>query len=344
MQIEKKVLAQLEKCYAVAPLTYHGESCFLVAAEKHERCLLFSAQGALLDTVWHGPGGVMTMEHVPDTDGAFLATHEFYSPNDSQNAKIVLAYPTQHGWQIKTLANLPFVHRFTIVSTNHGRYVVAATLKSAHAFKDDWTCPGRIWAAPLPDNDVLLRDAPPLQFTAIQSGLFKNHGFFKYQEGTDTHLLFGAQNGVFHVTPPASAQDAWAVECILDKPTSDMALIDLDGDGERELVTYSPFHGEALTIYKKDSTGYTAVYTHAEPLAFLHAICAGTLQNKAVMVLGHRAGARNLCLLQYQNGYTLTVIDSDIGPANAMLLHANGNEAIVCANRETDEIALYQVL
>ena len=51
---------------------------------------------------WSGPG----------SDDIFLATHKFYSPNDSKEAKIILAYPEDGEWKVRTLAELPFVHRF----------------------------------------------------------------------------------------------------------------------------------------------------------------------------------------------------------------------------------------
>ena len=39
MRITKKVLSQLEKNYALAPLHYQGKAHFLVACERENRCL-----------------------------------------------------------------------------------------------------------------------------------------------------------------------------------------------------------------------------------------------------------------------------------------------------------------
>ena len=103
MQVEKKVLANLTKCYSIAPLTYQGRFHFLVAAEKTDRCILFDETGKEVDTVWEGPGGVMTMVQVPGSDGQFLATHKFYSPNDSKEAKLVTVTPADGVWEVKTL-------------------------------------------------------------------------------------------------------------------------------------------------------------------------------------------------------------------------------------------------
>ena len=108
MHIEKKVISHLNKCYAMSELEYRGKHCFLVAAEKHDPCYLFAEDGTQLETVWEEPGGVMTMTPVPGGNGAFLATHKFYSPNDSKEAKIVIATPkAEGGWEIRTLTDAP---------------------------------------------------------------------------------------------------------------------------------------------------------------------------------------------------------------------------------------------
>ena len=51
MKVEKKVISNVNKCYAMAELNYRGEHCFLVAAEKQNPCYLFAEDGTKLETV-----------------------------------------------------------------------------------------------------------------------------------------------------------------------------------------------------------------------------------------------------------------------------------------------------
>lgn len=341
--MKKTVMAELEKCYSIAPLYYKGKQHILVAAEKQDRCILFDAQGNEKATVWEGPGGVMTMVQVPETDGQFLATHKFYSPNDSKEAKIIIATPDGNGtWEIRTLADLPFVHRFDILNSGGEHYLIACTLKSGHTYKDDWSSPGKVYAAKLPVDLSGLDDAHQLQMEVIRDGLLKNHGYYRVTEDGEESALVCSENGVFRFYPPNEQRDNWEIEQLLDLPASDATLVDLDGDGKMELVVLSPFHGEDVFIYKKMAAGYERVYQYPEKAEFLHAIWSGKLGGKTVVVLGHRKGARRLFALMWEDGhYTFKTLDDDCGPANAYGYTYEGEDILVTTNREINQIARY---
>ena len=65
------------------------------------------------------------------------------------------------------------------------------------------------------------------------------------------------------------------------------------------------------------------------------------------VLIGHRKGERNLLFFRCTDAEKLTftadLLDSDVGPANVLHYTNNGEDYILSANREIDEIALYKV-
>ena len=120
MQAEKKVIGSLNKCYACGTFRYDGEDHLIIAAEKKDPCYSFTFDGEMKDTLWTQPGGVMTVLQFDDDHPVLMATYQFYSPNDSANAKIVYYTKGTDGWECHVLCDLPFVHRFGIVKRNGG--------------------------------------------------------------------------------------------------------------------------------------------------------------------------------------------------------------------------------
>ena len=343
MKATKAVIGNLEKCYALGTFFYDGAEHIAVAAEKQSPCYTFDADGNRVDTLWEGPGGVMTLAQVPGAP-ILLATRKFYSPNDSAQASIVYCRKTGGEWVTETLCDLPFVHRFGILTRGGRHYLIACTLKSAHAFKNDWTCPGRVWVAPLPEDVTAYSADHQLQLQPLVSGLTKNHGFTICREGDDTFVVVASENGVHKVAPPSEADGEWRVERLLETPASDILYLDFDGDGERELLVLSPFHGKVLTIYKCIDGAIQPVYKHEKPLPFLHAIWGEAIDGRVYAFIGCREGDRDLIALYYdgeRGRYIYDVLDQGAGAANVLYHRAGGRNLLFAANRETDEIALY---
>lgn len=89
--------------------------------------------------------------------------------------------------------------------------------------------------------------------------VLKNHGCCKAEVDGVLRSYVAANEGVFECTPPESAEGTWEIKQVLDEASSDMAFADFDNDGELEMLTISPFHGEKISIFKK---------TDAEKLTF----------------------------------------------------------------------------
>ncbi len=350
MKIEKQVIASLNKCYSISPLDYKGTPCFLVAAEKHDPCYLFDEDGTLLETVWDEPGGVMTMVPVPNGGGAFLATHQFYSPNDSANAKIVIATPvSENHWEIRTLVDAPFVHRFGILSRNGINYLLVCCLKSGHEYKDDWRSPGTCFAAVLPDDLSQFDQAHQLPLTKLKDGMLKNHGYSSVRmDGYDAAVV-GCEEGVFLFSPPAAPDQAWNIEQLLSIPTSDAVLMDFDNDGLLELGCIAPFHGASLVIYHLDVHGnYVPQWKYSRPESeteMIHATCACSVLGRPTWIVGWRKGSKDTIAITWNGSdYSTEFIDRCTGCANAMhFVDRKGQDVIIATNREIDEVARYTI-
>ncbi len=345
MNVEKKVLKNLNKCYSIAPLNYDGDYDILVAAEKQDPCYLFSSDGEYLDKIWDGPGGVMTMVQVPESDGQFLSTYKFYSPNDSKEAKIVTVTPNEDGhWDIQTLVDLPHVHRFDILERNGQNYLIACTLKSGHEHRDDWSSPGKVYWAKLPDDLSQFNQDNQLELEVLKDNLLKNHGYYRIVEDGVPTALISSEDGVFQFIPPEDENSEWTINTLIEEPTSDAVLIDLNGDGVKELCTIESFHGDQISIFDQVDGEYKKVYEFPEKTPFLHAIGGYEIGGVPTFVIGHRGGNQNLYAIRYNpdsEEYEYEVIDEGRGPANVFYFNDDGVDKLVATNRETDEIAMY---
>ena len=342
MEYRKQVLGSLEKCYAVSGVTVGGQPHLLVAAEKKNPCYLFDLEGNRIETVWTEPGGIMTMVPVPGKENVFLATQKFFSPNDSKEAYLACCEKGEDGWTLTKITDLPFVHRFDLIPVGDTVYVLACTLKCGHEHKDDWRFPGKLWTGVLGEDP-----AAPLELTVLREGLGHNHGYTRFVKDGVISGIVSCDLGVFRVTPPRHPGEEWSVETLLEEACSDAVLIDLDGDGQEELLTISPFHGDTLRIWHRDGNGFAPVYEYPDKLPFLHAIYGGAVYGRPTVYAGNREGERLLLGFWYDpasGGYRYDVVDRDCGPANCMLFERGGHPALLASNREVDEIAVYDIL
>ena len=347
MKFSKRVIADdLKLNYAIAMFAGDDGESFLIATEKDGPCLRFDLDGNLMETVNEGPGGVMTMAQVPGKGNQFLTTQEFYSPNcGADDARIsIVSRKGKNNWEVATLCDMPYVHRFGILQAADGRhYLIACTIKSACEYREDWRFPGKIFVAPLPDDLSVYHSDHQLKLDVLRDGQLKNHGFFVAAD--HSYCLIATAREVMKLTPPTRPGAAWDVETLLEKSVSDICLADFDEDGREELLTLSEFHGARLEIFKPDADGkYVQVYEHPAELPFLHAILSTKINGKPIAVIGHRKGERDLYIVQWNSNseaYELLRIDHDRGPANVCAYERDGKLHIIATNRETNEVALY---
>lgn len=343
MKFEKKFLTKLHRCYATSSTIIDGKRKILIATEGQGACYMYDIDDFKQSTIWDGPGGTMSMITIPGKNGDFLAVQNFFPTFQSENATIVWAKPNSNGsWEIKTLFKLPYLHRFDIITSGNKNYFLGATLCTSKTCKEDWSDPGKIYVGELPED---LNEE--INLTVIKEQLTKNHGYSRAIWNGMNVGMVTSEEGVFVVIPPQNKDNQWKVEKILDRPTGDIAVVDIDGDGVDELVTIEPFHGNSFVINKKYDEGYKKIYEYNDGIEFAHVVCGCKLRGIPTVLCGYRRNDKELFYIQCDDKDKLTfkrgVIEKGVGPSNVAIINQNKRDIIISANRELGEAALYFV-
>lgn len=77
-----------------------------------------------------------------------------------------------------------------------------------------------------------------------------------------------------------------------------MAFIDFQENGEPDMLTITPFHGDTVKIVRRTGGEYREIYK-METAEFGHAIWGGFVCGKPAAVIGHRKGRRYLMAFTY---------------------------------------------
>lgn len=338
MKINKRILGQLDTVYAPAIMEVNGLVTFLAAGDR--ACMAFNESDWKGTTVWAEPGGTMNIVPVPGRKNEFIATQAFYAGFQAQESKIVHAKcDSDSKWVITPIMTIPYLHRFDLFILNDKLCFIGGILCGDKEYKEDWSKPGKVVIGEIGEEI-----GEPFALRTILEGVRKNHGFCKGKwNHKDAYLVSGVE-GVFALYLPEKASDSWEVERLLDHEVSDMAICDLDNDGCMELATIEPFHGNRGIIYKNKDGKLTPIYEYE--YEFGHVIWGGKILNKPSFIIGGREGHRELNCFQIENGSGQIkhfTIDNTGGPTNIAVLNTGKSDLILAANRDVEEIALYEI-
>lgn len=330
----------MDKAYATAIMEIAGETNYLVATEGFGQCLAFSGKDWSVSPVWDGPGGTMSIVPIPGRRNEFIATQDFTPTFQAQESKIVHAVRGGDGkWTIRPIMTIPYLHRFDLFVLGGRLMFIGATLCQAKEFKEDWSKPGKVYVAEVPE-DI----AGPLELKPILEGLTKNHGFCRGQwKGKEAYLVSGSE-GVFALYLPETPAGQWETERLLSHEVSDIAVCDIDGDGCEEMAAIEPFHGSRGLIYKYVDGVLKPVHEHE--YEFGHVVWGGKILGKPSFIIGGRKGNRELNCFQAEAGSGRIkhfVIDNTSGPSNIAVINKENVDIVLAANREIGEIAVYEI-
>lgn len=232
--------------------------------------------------------------------------------------------------------DLPFAHRCEFI-THEGRAILVAATVSRHKENPaDWAEKGEIHLVPFgePVSDTW-------ESRVISSSVTRNHGMIKVSaSGKETVCVSGAE-GIFAIAP--AGEDSWELTRLFDREVSEMAFVDLDGDGTPELVTIEPFHGHTLNIYKNTEEGWNRKFS--DSLSFGHGLSSGVFNGRPVIVAGNRSDSLALEIFTVDNlekgAVNRKIIEEDAGPTQTQVFSFSGVDYILSANQKKHEVALY---
>lgn len=343
MKFEKKVLCEIEKCYAVLGREIGGEPYLLFAGEGNGSVRAFHGPDfSRCDLIWEGGGGTMSIVPLERREGYFMISRGFYTMVNSAESTIEIVRLQNGAFTHEPVASLPYLHRFGVLRAQDGSdYLIACSIADHKADLEDWSHPGHVYAAKLPEN---LDSSFTLELTRLPGDYTMNHGFCTAMREGCQAAFIGAREGVFAFTPPCCGNADWKVEQLVDFPVSDVAVSDLDGDGEDELALILPFHGNQYKIFKKSPDGYSEVFSYPVEQDFYHTVISATLAGEKVFVGGARRGPMHLFIVRYDHAagkYFAELVEEDAGPSNAFVLNLPGQDLLLSANREHAQAAVY---
>lgn len=331
MKFSKIFSDHLDHCYAIMRLQALERDFIVVASEENQPCYAYDLDNNFERImVWNDIGGTMTLVPIPGTLN-FLATQRFYPGFNSLHCRIVKETFNGHGWDQRVVGEYPYIHRFDIIpKTNNGEYwYIGCSIANSKKYTDDWSDPGKVWVGVYQDKQNQIQDlrALPIRIT-------KNHGYHR-MEGYS--LITGAE-GIFRLDYPTKQED-WKLTQLAQNETSDIAATDINNDGQLEYLAIEGFHGSHLRVY---DTNFKTISVSSEATPFGHAIWGGKIKNHNCFLFGWRAGKQGLELIR-DTQLSATLIGDHLGPSNVTVYEKNEHQYLLSANREANEVAIYQI-
>lgn len=333
MYVEKIKMIDLPAVYATAELNLAGRRYLAAASEaRNGRAYIIDAETFELAELWCGDAGVMNVVQIPGRN-QLLAITRFYPIFQSKEASICLLEPTEKGflspWKISEVIKLPYCHRIGVITNKNGLFVLGCQLCHDKEFQEDWTKPGAIWAASIPENTD-----GKWKLSKVFDGLTKNHGLF-IADGNQVYVC--SENGVMMFDMSCYRAGESLLPMLLSStPTSDVWI---SREGEERIVgAIEPFHGDTLSIYDLTGTAYEPKMRF--PIHFGHVIWMGTIFGRSAAIVGNRGGEKNLDILFWKTGETIT-LDRNVGPTQISVYKDGEQIRILSANHGANEVCLY---
>jgi len=335
LMIQKQRILNIKNVYTANAFRTEKGIFIGAGSETEPYVVLYYLTSNRTNRISDCPGGLMSFIPVPGQSQRFVTIMGLFPPFIGREAGLFLHENINHKWKTSKAMELPFAHRCEFVSHGNKNFLAAATVSR---FKDnpaDWSRPGEIHIIPVGEQEI------PWKSQVINTGIRRNHGMTKAIIDGKEILFVSGEEGIFSITH--TTENRWILTPVFEKEVSEMTFIDLDGDGNMELVTIEPFHGTSLNIYKKTINGWILKYS--DSLSFGHGLSSGIFKGNPVIVAGNRSDSLALETFTIDNLdkglVNRIVIEEEAGPTQTQVFSDGSVDYIMSANQKKNEVALY---
>ena len=332
----KQIVLEIESVYTANAFSVGSDSYIGAGSETKPEVYFYDIKTGISSRVSDSPGGLMSFIPVPGKQDLFISIMGLFPPFIGGEAGLFMHKRINGDWKTWRALHLPFAHRCEILNRAGKNFLFAATVSTFKENPQDWSNPGELHLIK-PD------DTPGTKWESrvIDNGITKNHGMVRTRiKGKETICISGKE-GIFYLEQ--NPQEDWVLSPMFRGEVSEMTFIDLDGDGQDELVTIEPFHGETLNVYKH--TGKKWELRFSDSLSFGHGLSSGFIQKKPVIVVGNRSGSlalESFSVRDLLNGkFDRMVIEENTGPTQTQVFSVGDVDYILSSNQRKNEVALY---
>ena len=279
---------------------------------------------------------MMSIIPVPGKQDTLVSIMGLFPPFIGKEAGLYSHTKTSREWKTNKVLDLPFAHRCEFLPAGDRTILVAATVSQHKEDPQDWSRPGEVHIIHLDE----IRDEH-WESMVVNSIITRNHGMCKTCIDGVEQLCVSGREGIFSVS--RSQEGSFTLVPVFTKEVSEMAFMDLDGDGRSELVTIEPFHGHTLNIYKHIEDEWKLKFS--DSISFGHGLSSGLFNGIPIVVAGNRRDSLALEIFTIndlnKSAVNRMLIEEDAGPTQTQVFSFGNRDYILSANQRKNEVALY---
>ena len=169
--LHKEKILDLPFVYTVNSFVFDNRLYIAAGSEKEFPAYIYEKGSNNLQKITDGPGGMMSLVHLPGSDIDFFSVMGLFPPFIGSDAGVFFHRRILKGWSTEKVLSLPFAHRCEIVQHEGRNHLFVASVSRFKADPSDWTKPGELHHITTPD----LTDGE-LKTEILVNNLYRNHG------------------------------------------------------------------------------------------------------------------------------------------------------------------------